>query len=114
MKPSGSAARKKSRSSGIIVGPAQPKMTAALIPAAAGSKPHQQALLLLQLQLGTDLLRRRSVDQRAGLNAVVDALGAEVGSLHGQLQSAEGVGKLLLQPAPFRLGEVDRFHRAEL
>src|SRR5215470_4900109 len=97
MKPSGSAARKKSRSSAVSDVPAQPKMMDAVIAAAVRSEPHQQALLLLRLQLFAHLLGLRRIGQRTGLDAVVDTLGAEVGPLHGQLQRTEGVGELLLQ-----------------
>src|SRR5207245_1955193 len=114
MKPSGSAARKKSRSSAVSEVPAQPKMMEAVIAAAARSKPHRQALLLLRFQLFAYLLGLRRIGQRAGLDAVVDSLGAEVGPLHGQLQGTESIGELLLQLGPLRLGEIDRLHRPEL
>src|SRR5262249_23606714 len=108
MKPRGSAARKKSRSSAVSAVPAQPKMIAAVIAAAVRSKPYQQALLLLRFQLFAHLLGLRRIGQRAGLDAVVDAFGTEIGPLHGQLQGTERVGELFLQLGPLRLGEIDR------
>src|SRR6266852_1175766 len=103
MKPSGSAARKKIRSSASSTGPAQPKITArgALMPPDTLSWPHEDAADATPLQLAAKPLGGGAVGDGTRLDAIVDAALAEIGARPGGRQAAKKIIVGLPQLAPF-------------
>src|SRR6266851_5441588 len=103
MKPSGSAARRKIRSSASSTGPAQPKITArgALMPPDPLSRPHEDAADATPLQLAAKPLGGGAIGDGTRLDAIVDAALAEIGARPGGRQAAEKIIVRLSQLVPF-------------
>src|SRR5882724_7003795 len=89
MKPSGSTARKKSRSSGASAAPAQPKTIARGWLIALGAD--RDAVDIAPLQRAAQPLGRGGVADRRGLDAVVDAARAEIDAWPDRRHIAEQV-----------------------
>src|SRR6266478_6404790 len=115
MKPTGSAARKKRRSSGLSSSPVQPRMTArGAFPGAPLTSPGNDAPDAALLQLAADPLRRSLVRDGSGQDAVVDTLVAQIGTDRRRRKGAEKVGVLAFDPLPFLTRGILAAHRAEL
>src|SRR6185312_11210060 len=102
MKPTGSASRKKARSSAARIAPAQPKIAAR---GAAGSGADEEAGDMTMLQLFADMLGLAAVADRAGLDAVPDAALAEIGARPFGAEAAE---EILLRRADLAPGAARR------
>src|SRR5205823_4467481 len=99
MKPSGSASRKKSRSSGASAAPAQPRIIARDWLIASGVD--QDAGDIAALELAAEPLGGGAVTDRRRLDAIIDTALAEIGARPGGGQLAEHVAIGTMDPLPF-------------
>src|SRR5947207_13721543 len=115
MKPTGSAAPKKRRSSGLSCSPVQPRMTArGAFPGAPLASPGNDAPDTALLQLAADPLSRSLVRDGSSHDTVVDPLVAQIGTDRRRRKGAEEVGVLPFDPFPFLTRFILAAHRAEL
>src|SRR6516225_2910905 len=114
MNPSGSAAAKKRASAAPSRSPAQPKTTASGAPAAAAARSaDNDAPDLSRLQGAADPIAGEIVDG-TGLDAVVDALVAEIGTHRARRKRTEQVRIASPDAVPLDTSGTGAAHRAEL
>src|ERR1700730_8545463 len=107
MKPTGSAARKKSRSKALRLSPEQPRMTA------RGASSRNDAPDIAPFQLAAEPVRIRICD-RGCLDAVEHPLVTEIGADGRRRNTCEQIRIGPLDAIPFPAGDVLAVHRAEL
>ena len=98
IRPNGLASWKKLRSSAVSAGPEQPR-----IAAAGGLLGDNQAPHATGLQVTASDLCQNSIRQRACLNAMVDALIADIHLLDEELQATQNILVLAAETDPFTL-----------
>src|SRR5579862_1582690 len=108
MKPSGSASRKNWRSASVRTVPERPKI------AARASRLDKNAPDIAALQRRAALGRLSGIADRPRLDAVEDALIAEIGAHDADAKLAQDIGLRFLEMQPFLLGRVFAAQRAEL
>src|SRR3954453_9321911 len=99
MKPSGSAARKKSCSAGASVAPAQPRIIALVGVMALGTD--DDAAYIAALELAAYALGGGAVAHRGSLDAVINAALPEIGARPGGGEPGEQVAVGLADLVPF-------------
>src|SRR6516164_646367 len=101
MKPAGSTALKKRRSSALSSSPAQPRMTApGIFSAAAVALSGNDTLDVALFQLAADPLGGTRVGNGPCLDAVIDPLFAEIGADRARREATEQIGILALDAFP--------------